>query len=105
MSPTDDVRPPRPVPPGWYRDPHVRQMRWWDGQKWTTTTAPIAPQPHDVPPRFHSDPAVHGPAPQAPVHSALPAHHSRLRRYRPRQVAQVNAWSPISLPPVCWCCF
>lgn len=33
-----------PIPAGWYPDPHgLPQQRWWSGNQWTGTVAPIAP--------------------------------------------------------------
>jgi len=38
----DEIIPPHsPVPAGWYPD-HEGTMRWWDGQAWTSHTAPSA---------------------------------------------------------------
>ena len=38
-----------PIPAGWYPDPYaIAQQRWWDGNFWTSDTAPYAASPqHD----------------------------------------------------------
>ena len=34
-----------PPPPGWYADPSAHgHVRWWDGQRWTDSTMPVAGQ-------------------------------------------------------------
>lgn len=42
------------TPPGWYPDPYGgHQLRWWDGQQWSTWTAPMpAPEPDRSPWRW-----------------------------------------------------
>jgi hypothetical protein len=36
---------PYEFPAGWYKDPHGRDfLRWWDGERWTEGTKPIARQ-------------------------------------------------------------
>jgi len=39
-------------PPGWYPDPgNANQSRWWDGQAWSSHTAPASYGPWTPPPR------------------------------------------------------
>jgi Protein of unknown function (DUF2510) len=42
--------PPAAAPPspsaGWYVDPHdARQLRYWDGERWSSSTAPLGDTP------------------------------------------------------------
>jgi hypothetical protein len=41
---------PRPAPPGWYLDPALARVRWWDGETWRDhPPAGTAPAPAAVP--------------------------------------------------------
>ncbi|MBO9578782.1 MAG: DUF2510 domain-containing protein [Microbacteriaceae bacterium] len=67
-------------PPGWYQDPRdPDQLRWWDGENWTThlqpidaedtTTAPVSPP--DLSTVLHElagPPAAAEPEPEKKVH-------------------------------------
>jgi hypothetical protein len=65
MATTDDaafsVSGNRAPTPGWYRDPRVPfQLRWWDGEDWTTNVympdRNVQPKPEDLVPELALQP-------------------------------------------------
>lgn len=70
---------------GWYSDPFSSAyLRWWDGERWTSSTVVAGQGPPPAPPG--------APAPSVPPPSSAPA------PYVPPS-AQQPPWAPYSAPP------
>jgi hypothetical protein len=63
------TQPTSAAPPGWYPDPALpsRQLRYYDGQAWTSYLAPLTAPAH---------PSTFGASPSDPTHWLLPTGRS-----------------------------